>query len=150
MQGDNNSSNTSQLLLTSLSLFLVFNCATRTVLGRPFVCPVLSVCNVDILWPNGCVDQDETWHGGRPRPRPLCVRWGPSPPKKGTAPNFRPMSVVPNGYMNQDVTWYGGRPRPRPHCVRWGPSSPTRKLHSSPLFSADVYCGQTVAHLGLD
>ena len=22
--------------------------------------------------------QDETWHRGRPRPRPHCVRWGPS------------------------------------------------------------------------
>jgi len=21
--------------------------------------------------------QDATWHGGRPRPRRLCVRWGP-------------------------------------------------------------------------
>ena len=29
---------------------------------------------------------------------------------------------------------------------RWGPTSP-RKGHSSPLFSAHVYCGQTVAHL---
>ena len=36
---------------------------------------------------------------------------------------------------------------PRPHCVRWGPSSlhpdPPRKGHSSPHFSAHVYCGQT-------
>ena len=30
------------------------------------------------------MDQDETWHGRRPRP--LCVRWDPvPPPKKGTA-----------------------------------------------------------------
>jgi len=29
------------------------------------------------------MDQDETWHGGRPRPRPHCGRWGPNPnPKK--------------------------------------------------------------------
>jgi len=43
------------------------------VFGRPFVkpfslshrCPVVSVCNVGVLWPNGWMDQDETWHGGR-------------------------------------------------------------------------------------
>ena len=34
------------------------------------VCPV---CGVGVLWPNGWMDQDETWHGGRPRPRPHCV-----------------------------------------------------------------------------
>ena len=48
-----------------------------------------------LLWSNGWTDQDATWYGGRPRPRQLCVRWGPiSPPLMGTAPNFRPMSVV--------------------------------------------------------
>jgi len=26
------------------------------------------------LWPNGWIDQDATWCGGRPRPRPHCVR----------------------------------------------------------------------------
>jgi len=40
-------------------------------------------------------------------------------------------------------TWYGGGPRPRPHCVRWGPSSSPKKGHSSPQFSAHIYCGQT-------
>jgi len=32
-----------------------------------------------LLWPNGCMHQDDTWYGGRPQPRGLCVRWGPSP-----------------------------------------------------------------------
>ena len=41
----------------------------------------LSVCNV--VW----MDQDETWHRGRPRPRPHCIRCGPSyTPVRGTAP----------------------------------------------------------------
>jgi len=41
------------------------------------------------------MDQDATWYGGRPRPRPHCVRWGPSSPKGAQQPpNFRPMSVV--------------------------------------------------------
>jgi len=28
-----------------------------------------------VLWPIGWMDQDETWHAGRPRPWPHCVRW---------------------------------------------------------------------------
>ena len=51
-----------------------------------------------LLRPNGCMDQDATWYGGRPRPRQLCVRGGPRStlPKKGQSslPNFRPISVV--------------------------------------------------------
>ena len=31
--------------------------------GRCLQCPVLSVCNVGVLWPNGGMDQVETWHG---------------------------------------------------------------------------------------
>jgi len=33
-----------------------------------------------LLWTNGWMHQDATWYGGRPQPRGLCVRWGPSPP----------------------------------------------------------------------
>jgi len=55
-------------------------------------CPV---CDVGALWPNGWTDQDETWHAGRRRPRPLCVRRGPSLSlKRGTAPTFRPMFIL--------------------------------------------------------
>jgi len=49
------------------------------------------------LRPNGCMDQDATWHGGRPRTRRLCVRWEHRPsPKRGHSPlpNFRPISIV--------------------------------------------------------
>jgi len=54
--------------------------------------PISSPC---LLWPNGWIDQDATWYGGRPQPRQHCVRWGPSaPPRRGIAPNFRPMSIV--------------------------------------------------------
>ena len=41
-----------------------------------------------LLWPNGWMDQDGTWHGGRPQPRGLCVRLGPSPLQ------FRPMFII--------------------------------------------------------
>jgi len=30
--------------------------------------------------PNGWMDQDGTWHGGRPQPRGLCFIWGLSAP----------------------------------------------------------------------
>jgi len=55
------------------------------------------------------MDEAGTWHGGRPQPRRVCVRWGPSPfPKRGRAPspmlrveveNFRigpALPVIPN------------------------------------------------------
>ena len=50
------------------------------------ICPV---CDVGVLWPNGWMDQDETWQGGRPRPWSHCVRWRPSsPPVKGHNTQF--------------------------------------------------------------
>jgi len=101
-----------------------------------------------LLWPNGWMDQDATWHGGRPQPRELCVRSGPSPlPKWGWSPPiFGPSLLRPNGGMDQDATWYGGRPRPRRHSVRWGTSSPRQKRGGGgapPQLSAHVYCCQT-------
>ena len=48
-----------------------------------------------LLWPNGCMDQDATLYGGRPRCH-IVVDGDPAPlPKKGTQPpNFQPMFVV--------------------------------------------------------
>ena len=60
-------------------------------------CP--SVCDVGVLRPNGWMDHDETWHAGRPRPWPHCVRWrSSSPPKKGAEPPpiFGPCRLWPN------------------------------------------------------
>ena len=88
-----------------------------------------------LLRPNDYMDQDVTWYGGRPRPRPHCARWGhssPDPQKGHSPPIFRPYLLRPNGYMDQDVTWYGGRPRPRRPCVKWEPRSPSPKGGSSP------------------
>ena len=54
--------------------------------------PLFGPC---LLWPNGSMDEDATWYGGRPRPRRHCVRWRTQLPlKRGTAPTFRPMSIV--------------------------------------------------------
>jgi len=49
--------------------------------------PIFVPC---VLWSNSWIDQDATWYGGRPRPRPHCVRWGPSSPsqKRDTAAEF--------------------------------------------------------------
>jgi len=41
-----------------------------------------------LLWPNWCMHQDAIWYVGRPQPRGLCVRWGPSPL------NFQPMFII--------------------------------------------------------
>ena len=53
--------------------------------------PLLGPC---LLWPNVWMDQDATWYEGTFQPRPHCVTWGSNSPKRGTAPNFRPMSIV--------------------------------------------------------
>jgi len=56
--------------------------------------PIFGPC----LWRlNGCMDQDATWYGGRPRPRQHRVRWGPSssfPKGQSSLSNFWPMSIV--------------------------------------------------------
>jgi len=98
------------------------------------------------LWPNGWMDQDGTWHGGRRWSRPHCARWEPSSPpaKGGRAPEF---SVHP--YCGQTAvcmkmppgTGVGLSPGdfvldvdPAPYPKRGGPQ-----------FSAHVCCGQTAA-----
>jgi len=51
-----------------------------------------------LLWPNGWMDEDATWYGSRPRPRPYCVRRGPrSSPQKGVQqpPLFGPCLLWP-------------------------------------------------------
>jgi len=36
-----------------------------------------------LLWPHGWMDEDTTWYGSRPLPRPRCIGRGPSSPRKG-------------------------------------------------------------------
>ena len=56
--------------------------ATRRKRAHPSH-PLFGSC---LLWPNGWMDEDATWYGCRPRPRPDCVRRGPSSPlKRGIA-----------------------------------------------------------------
>ena len=54
-----------------------------------------------LLWPNGCINQDSTWYGGRLQPRWHCVRWGPSSPSlKGHSPQFSA-----NVHCSQTAGW---------------------------------------------
>jgi len=96
-----------------------------------------------LLWPNDCMDQDATWYGGRPRPTRHCVRGEPSyPQKKGTSTPTQFLAYV---YCGQMAGWMktplGTEVDLGPgHTVLDGVTAP-RKGHSSPLFSAHVYCG---------
>ena len=95
--------------------------------------PIFGLC---LLWPNGCMDQDATWYGGRPQPRQHCVSWGPSSPLKGAQPPILgPCLLWPNGWMEKDAAWYGVIPRSKLHCVTWGPISPRQKGAQPPIFS---------------
>ena len=55
--------------------------------------PIFGPCP---LWPNGWMDEDTIYYGGRPRPRRHCVKWGFSSPWKGAQqpPSLRPMPCV--------------------------------------------------------
>jgi len=66
--------------------------------------PIFGPC---LLWPNGCMDQDATWYGGKPRPRPHCARWGPMQlpsPKRGHSPHLHPQFSV-HVYCAQTAEW---------------------------------------------
>jgi len=93
--------------------------------------PIFGPCP---LWPNGWMDQDVTWYGGRPRPRRRWLDGVAAPPKWGTVPSFRPMSIVAKR-LGAEVDLGPG------HIVLDGTQLPPRKGHSNPLFSAHIYCG---------
>jgi len=110
---------------------------------------VLSVCDVYVLWPNGWMDQDETWRGDRPRPRSYYARWGPSSPsQKRHNPQFSDHICC-----DQTAGWIK---MPLGTAVDLGPGDivldrnpplPPVEAQQPPLSSTHVYCGQTVAHL---
>jgi len=69
------------------------------------VCPVLSVCDVGVLWPNGWMDQDEIGMRVGLGSGHIVLDGDPAPPI------FGPYLLWPNGRMHQDATWHGGRTR---------------------------------------
>jgi len=106
--------------------------------------PIFGPC---LLWPNGWMDQDETWLGGRPRPWPQCVRWWPSSPsRKGHRPQFSA-----NVGCGQTTGWIKmplGREvgfGPDHSVIDRDPTPPPR--WAQPPISLHIYCDQTVAHI---
>jgi len=113
---------------------------------RPLsVCPV---CNIGVLWPNGWMDQDETWLAGRPRPWPHCVRWGSSslspnrrqspPPPKFSAHLYCGQTAGSiKMALSMEVSLDPG------HIVLDGNPAPlAKKGGTAPCqFSAHLYCG---------
>ena len=96
-----------------------------------------------LLWPN---DQGATWYEGRSRPRRHCVRWGPTYPKRGTAPvqfsaHFRcgqtagciKMPLGTDVGLSPGDSVLDGNPCPLP----------IKGVEPPPEFSAQSYCGQT-------
>jgi len=108
------------------------------------VCPVLSVClSVTLVycWTN----QDETWHAGRPRPWPHCVRWGQLPLPKGAQPQFS--AHICCGEMAAWIKMsFGMEIDLGPGDIVLdgdpAPPSPQRGRSPTPQFSAHFYCGQ--------
>jgi len=70
-----------------------------------------------LLCPNGSMDQDATWYGGRPRLRRHCLMGTQLPlPNRAEPPIFGPCPLSPNGCMDQDASWYGERLRQATLC----------------------------------
>jgi len=123
-------------------------------IGRPFVkrfvlsyrtvvsLSILSVCNVGVLWRNGWMDQDETWHGGMPRLWPHCVSWGPSSPENGHCPPFS--AHVSCGQTAGCIKMPLGTEvgLGRGNIVLHGDSTPPQKKGAQQPPLSALYCGQ--------
>jgi len=94
---------------------------------------VLTVCDVGVLWPNGCMDQDETWYGGRPRLRRHCVRWRRNPQKGAQqTPAFRPMSIVAKRLDESRCHLLGTEVGYGDIVLDGDPAPPTKKGNAAP------------------
>jgi len=110
----------------------------RTMLSGS--CPDCPVCDIGVLWPNGWMDQDETWHAGRPRPRTHCVRWGPAHlPQKGHSP-CQPMSVVAKRLVGLRCHLVRRQNSAQATLFRWGP-------RSLPKGGGTQHAAPTMAHV---
>jgi len=105
--------------------------------------PIFGPC---LLWPNGLMDQDNTWHGDGPRSRPHCARWRPRSrpkrPKKGAEPPiFGPLLLWPNGWWIK---------MPLGMEVGLKPTSPCPKGAQPPIFGRCPLWPNAVFVLKLD
>ena len=101
-----------------------------------------------LLWPNGWMDQDATWYGGRTQPRRLYVRWGLSfpSPKRGRSP---PPQFSAHIHCGQTAGWIkmalGIEVGLGPGYIvlDWDPVSlPKKGADPPPKFLAHFYCGK--------
>jgi len=114
-----------------------------------FVLDGVPIFGPSLLWPNGWMDQDATWHEGRPQPRRLCVRWGtslglhdivfdvePATPEKGTPTRNQFLAHVYCGQMDGWMkTPLGTEVDLGPgHTVLYGVPVPVKGAQQPPLF----------------
>jgi len=102
-----------------------------------------------LLWPNGCMDQDATWYGGRPRPTQHCVRCGPSYPQKNG--HTHSTQFLAHVYCGQMAGWMktplGTEVDLCPgHIVLDGVPAPAKGAQQPPSFQP-MSIVATVAHL---
>jgi len=107
--------------------------------GHTHAYPIFGSC---LLWPNGWMDQDATWYGGKGLPERRCVRWGrSSPPWQGHSPQF-----LIHVYCGQTAGWVK---TPLGTEVDLGPGhivldrvpALCERVAVAPLFLAHVYWG---------
>jgi len=112
---------------------MVCPCYQAVVLS---VCPV---CDIGVLWPNGSMDQDETWHACGLRLWPHCIRRDPAPPPpKGHSPQIS--AHICCGQMAGWIKMQLGREvglAPSNIVLDWdsAPPSPKRGQSPPPIFS---------------
>jgi len=117
-------------------------------MGTPLPLPKRGLCPPNFqpmfIVPNSSMDQDATWHEGRPRW--LCVRWGSSPiPTNGVEPPPQFSTHFCCGQtagctkmpVGMEIGLHPG------DFVLDGEPAPFPKRRRSPQFSTHVYCGQT-------
>ena len=96
--------------------------------------PIFGIC---LLWPNGCMDQNATWYGGRPQPTRHCVRCGPSYPQKKR--HTHPIQFLAHVYCGTEVDLGTG------HTVLYGVPAPAKKAQQ-PHYFRPMSIVATVAH----
>jgi len=85
-----------------------------------------------------------TWYGDKPRPRRLCVRWGPSYPQKKV--HTHPTQVLAHVYCGQTAGWMKTPPGSEVDQVLDGVPAPRDRGTAAPS-SWTMSIVATVAHL---
>jgi len=90
------------------------------------------------------MDQGATWYGGRPRPRPHCVRWRPSSrSKKGHTPIFTHVCCGQTAGWIKLLLGTEVALGPGDIVLDGDPAPPRKGTQQPPHVSAHVCCGQT-------